>query len=225
MEIPYPIEAVIFDLDGTLVQTEPVHCQAWLQVLARRGCQYDEKWFEQWIGTADRFLAQSVIDEHKLTIPPRTLQKEKEVLFHQLVVRKNQTFPGIEAGLRRLHGRVPIAIATNSAERDTFFLFQTTPIQQYMEAVFTADDVRELKPAPEMYLMAANRLGARPEACLVMEDSPAGSLAARRAGMYVIGLTSSQPKAKMSSAHEWWSEPQQGMERIVSLVEQVKQRS
>ncbi|MEL6970706.1 MAG: HAD family phosphatase [Bacteroidota bacterium] len=224
MQIPHPIEAVIFDLDGTLVRTEPVHCEAWLQILARRGFQYDEEWFEQWIGTADRFLAQSVIDEHKLTIPPRTLQKEKEMLFHELVVNENQAFPGIEAGLQSLQAHLPLAIATNSAERDTFFVFQSTPIRTYMQAVFTADDVQELKPAPEMYLLAARHLGVRPEACLVMEDSPAGSLAARRAGMYVIGLTSSQPKSKMTTAHEWWDRPQAGMERIVNLVEQVKQR-
>ncbi len=225
MQIPHPIEAVIFDLDGTLVQTEAVHCSAWLQVLAQRGFHYDEKWFEQWIGTADRFLAQGVIDEHQLSIPPRTLQKEKEALFHQLVVKKNQAFSGIEAGLQRLHAHVPLAIATNSAERDTFFVFQSTPINKYMQAVLTADHVEKLKPAPEMYLLAAQRLGVRPEGCLVMEDSPAGSEAAQKAGMYMIGLTSSQPKEKMTAVHEWWDQPQDGMKRIINLVEQVNQHA
>lgn len=221
MQIPQLIKAIIFDLDGTLVQTEPVHCEAWLKILARRGFQYDEAWFSQWIGTADRFLAQSVIDEHQLPIPARVLQKEKEMLFHTLVIQKNQAFPGIEAGLKALHGQLPMAIATNSARRDTHFVFQSTPIQTYMEAVFTADDVLELKPAPEMYLLAASHLGVQPEHCLVMEDSPSGSQAARDAGMYVLGLTSSQPKAKMTAAHEWWDSPQEGVQRLIELTTQA----
>lgn len=225
MRLPHPIEAIIFDLDGTLVQTEPVHCSAWLQVLGRRGYMYDEAWFSQWIGTADRFLAQSVIEEHQLPIPARVLQKEKEVLFHQLVVRENQAFPGVEAALQQLYGMLPLAIATNSARRDTQFVFQSTPIARYMNAVLTADDVHELKPSPEMYLLAAGHLGVKPENCLVMEDSPAGSLAAQRAGMYVIGLTSSQPKEKMTAAHEWWDNPAAGMNRLLELVNEAKGKS
>ncbi len=223
MRLPHPIEAIIFDLDGTLVQTEPVHCEAWLQVLGRRGYSYDEEWFSQWIGTADRFLAQSVIEEHHLPIPARVLQKEKEVLFHKLVVQKNQAFPGIEEGLQELHGVLPLAIATNSARRDTHFVFQSTPIATYMKAILTADDVQELKPAPEMYLSAARQLGVKPECCLVMEDSPAGSLAARRAGMYVLGLTSSQPKNKMTTADEWWENPQAGIRRLLEIVKAPNQ--
>ena len=86
MSLPKKIAAVIFDLDGTLVNTEPVHCQAWLSTLAQRGYHYDETWFEQWIGTADRFLAQGVIDEHQLSIAPRILQREKEHLFHPFII-------------------------------------------------------------------------------------------------------------------------------------------
>lgn len=225
MRLPHPIEAIIFDLDGTLVQTEPIHCEAWLQVLSRRGYQYDEEWFSQWIGTADRFLANSVIEEHQLPIPARVLQKEKEVLLHKLVVQKNQAFPGIEEGLKELHGVLPLAIATNSARRDTQFLFQSTPIASYMDAILTADDVQELKPAAEMYLLAAQHLGVSPKNCLVMEDSPAGSLAARRAGMYVLGLTSSQPKDKMTTADEWWEDPQAGMKRLLSIVKAANQEA
>ena len=218
MQIPYPIKGVIFDMDGTLVQTEPVHCEAWLKVLSRRGFQYDEHWFEQWIGQSDRILAQAVLEEHQLSIPARVLQKEKEVLFHQLVVKANQAFPGIEAGLKILKERLPLAIATNSSQRDAQFVFQSTPIALYMQAVFTADDVEHLKPSPEMYLLAARELGVAPAACLVMEDSPSGAEAARQAGAYVIGLTSSRPKADMEAAHEWWDTPEQGMARILALT-------
>lgn len=218
MDIPHPIQGIIFDMDGTLVQTEPVHCEAWLTVLKNRGFHYEEEWFDQWIGTADRFLAQSVIDEHQLSIAPRVLQQEKEALFHQLVVQKNQAFPGIEAGLQQLHGKLPMAIATNSARLDSKFVFQSTPIDQYMDHVMTSDDVTELKPAPEMYLLAARHLGVAPQNCLVVEDSPSGAKAGRMAGAYVIGLLSSRPKEAMDAAHEWCNTPLEGMQRVLDLV-------
>jgi beta-phosphoglucomutase family hydrolase len=219
MKIPFPIAAVIFDMDGTLVNTENVHCEAWLEVLARRGYDYDEHWFEQWIGTADRFLAEHVIKEHQLDLNPRLLQQEKETLFYEKVVVQNQAFPGVEAALAILQQRLPIAIATNSSREDAEHVFRPTPIEQYLQTVVTASDVDQLKPAPDMYLLAAQRLGVKPEQCLVLEDSPAGAKAGTAAGMYVIGLTSSQPKGKMDAAQEWHDDPQAGMERILALTE------
>ncbi len=218
MKIPYPISAVIFDLDGTLVQTESVHCEAWLKVLAKRGFHYDEHWFEQWIGTADRFLAQGVIDEHQLSMDRRVLQLEKEALFYELVVKNNQAFPGIEAILEELSGRLPLAIATNSSRQDTEYVFRSTPINRFMKKVVTASDVKQLKPHPEMYLLAAEQLGVAPESCLVLEDSPAGSEAGTAAGMYVLALCSSQPKEKMTAAQEWLATPLEGMKRILELT-------
>lgn len=219
MKIPHPIEAVIFDLDGTLVNTESVHCQAWLDVLAARGFIYDEHWFEQWIGTQDRILAQGVIDEQGLVgIKPRDLQKEKEVLFHQMVVQQNQAFSGILEHLEQLHTLLPLAIATNSGRSDAQHVFKSTPLSQYMQVIVTADDVKELKPAPEMYLQAATKLGVNPAHCLVLEDSPAGSTGGYKAGMYVIGLTSSQPKERMINVHEWHPTPLAGIERILALA-------
>lgn len=222
MNIPSPISAVIFDLDGTLVQTENVHCQAWLEILAKRGYHYDEHWFEQWIGTADRFLAQGVIEEHQLSIAPRVLQKEKEALFYELVVKDNQAFPGITAMLETLQARLPLAIATNSSREDAKHVFRSTPLERFMQTVVTSTDVKKLKPHPEMYLLAAQRLGVAPQQCLVLEDSPAGSAAGTAAGMYVIGLTSSQPKEKMMAAQEWFATPQAGMQRILDLTNRPK---
>lgn len=219
MQIPLPIEAIIFDMDGTLVNTEPVHCSAWLEILSVRGYHYDEHWFEQWIGTSDRILAQGVIDEHGLNIKPRELQLEKEKLFHQRVVNEATLFPGVTEALATLMTRLPLAIATNSSRIDAEHVFIPTRLNSYVKEVVTATDVEHLKPAPDMYLLAAKRLGVSPEHCLVVEDSPAGSLAAQRAGMYVLGLTSSQPKQKMSAAHEWHGLPSMAMSRLLELTD------
>lgn len=211
MQRPSPPAALIFDMDGTLVNTEPVHCAAWLEVLAARGYHYDEAWFQQWIGTADRFLAAGVIEEHGLTIEPRVLQREKEVLFHARAREESQLFTGVVETLTYLQGKLPMAIATNSSREDAIHVFHKTQLDRYMDTTVTASDVAQLKPAPDMYLLAAERLEVRPEQCWVVEDSPAGATAARAAGMYVLGLTSSQPQEKMSAAHEWHAHPREAM--------------
>ncbi|MCB0639296.1 MAG: HAD family phosphatase [Lewinella sp.] len=219
MPLPQPPAAIIFDLDGTLVNTEPVHFRAWMEVLGKRGYHYDEHWFEQFIGKSDRKLAESVIAEHGLALAPRILQDEKQLIFHDWVVREAETFPGVAEALDRWHHHIPMAIATNSGRRDAECVFVPTQLDRYMGAVVTADDVQpNLKPAPDMYLLAAERLGVAPEHCIVIEDSPSGALAGQRAGMYVVGLTSSQPAEKMASAHELHPDTQTALARVNELL-------
>lgn len=212
------IKAIIFDLDGTLVNTEPLHCEAWLSVLEKRGYHYDQDWFRQWIGKADRFLAQGVIDEHDLDIVPRVLQKEKESLFHQLTEKETQTFPGLTELLNQLKGQLPMAIATNSSRRDAEKIFIPTQLNQWMDAVVTADDVEQLKPDPSMYLLAAQKIGATPESCLVIEDSASGAQAAKTAGMYVIGVTSSVSAAQLQMCDELFDYPTRAYKRVREMV-------
>jgi HAD superfamily hydrolase (TIGR01509 family) len=204
---PPQIKAVIFDLDGTLVNTEPLHSKAWISVLGKRGFTYDKLWFHQWIGKADRFLAQGVIEEHQLDIAPRVLQQEKETLFHQLAERDTQTFPGLTDLLTTFKGQVPMAIATNSSRKDAEKIFIPTKLNNWIETVVTADDVKHLKPDPAMYLLAAKKIKVTPQHCLVIEDSPAGAQGAVTAGMYVLGLTSSLPADRMHMCHELLDQP------------------
>ncbi|MGB3548285.1 MAG: HAD family phosphatase [Saprospiraceae bacterium] len=181
--------ALLSDLDGTLVDTEPQHADAWLAVLADLGLNYDHQWFEQWIGTSDRFLAASVIEEHDLDFSVRDLQTRKQVLYHQAAARSATVFPGVEPIFRAIAGRVPTAIATNSGRGDADAVFRATQLDLIAHATITADDVEHLKPAPDIYLAAAAALGVDPAACVAIEDSEAGSLAARAAGAYVLGLS------------------------------------
>jgi len=212
------IAAIIFDMDGTLVNTEPLHCHAWLKVLSDRGYHYNEEWFAQWIGTADRFLAQGVVQEQGLSLEPRVLQREKEALFHQLAEREAQTFPGLTELLTALKGRLPMAIATNSSRRDAERVFIPTQLDEWMEAVITSDDVPRLKPDPAMYLLAAQKIDTAPEQCLVIEDSEAGARGAVAAGMYVLGLTSSIPASRMQMCAELYPHPTEAYQRVLEIV-------
>ncbi|HKK75399.1 MAG TPA: HAD family phosphatase [Saprospiraceae bacterium] len=217
MQIP-KIEAIIFDMDGTLVNTEPLHCKAWLNVLGKRGFHYDDEWFSQWIGKADRFLAQGVVEEHGLKLSAQVLQKEKENLFHALAEKETQTFPGLTELLSLLKGKLPMAIATNSSRKDAEKVFIPTQLDQWMDAVVTSDDVEQLKPAPDMYLLAAKKLGVQPEYCLVIEDSAAGARGAVAAGMYVLGVTSSIPADRMQMCAELFPHPTEAYKKVRAIV-------
>lgn len=213
--------AIILDLDGTLVDSEPIHCRAWLDVLARYDLQFDEQWFEQWIGTSDRYLAEHVIEQEQLSVAVRELQLEKQSGYHQLILSEGQLFPEVADTLAELQERYPIAIATNSSRTDADHAFRATQVNQYARTIVTADDVKHLKPAPDIYLLAAKRLGVSPSECVVIEDSPAGSEAAHRAGMYVLGLTSSQPAEKMTYADELFAHTGLALARLRELLAPV----
>lgn len=212
-------QGIVFDLDGTLVDSEIVHADAWLGVLARHGLVFDYHWFDRWVGLSDRHLAESVASDYALAVTTEVLRKEKQQLFHTLVARQLKAFSGVEeelAGLSR--SGIPMALATNSPLADVEQVFRATRLGQWLQQVVTADDVRQLKPAPDMYLLAVERLGLLPAHCIAMEDSPAGVAAARKAGLYVLGLTTSQPAGVLAEAHEIFPRPYEALQRIKSLL-------
>jgi HAD superfamily hydrolase (TIGR01509 family) len=212
--------ALVSDLDGTLMDSEPVHCAAWLSVLAEHGLQFDTAWFEQWIGTSDRYLAKHIVERHTLSgVTVRDLQLAKQQRYHRQIASEGQTFEGIPEVIARIAGRFPMAIATNSSRSDADHAFQATRIDRFARAVITADDVAQLKPAPDIYLRAAELLEIDPRHCIAVEDSPAGSQAAKSAGMYVLGLVHTQPREKMMAADELFTYPVDAFRRVEALLQ------
>ena len=182
-------KALLCDLDGTLADTEPQHCSAWLQYLKETfDLDYDEHWFEQWVGTSDRVLAASVIEEHGLEVSIQEMSLGKQDLFHAEVVRSGTSFPGVPEQLAIISKSYPLAIATNSGRADTDVVVPALAFDRYTDTVVTATDVEHLKPAPDIYELAAERLGFSAHECIAIEDSVAGGTAAKAAGCYLIGL-------------------------------------
>jgi len=181
--------ALLCDLDGTLADTEPQHCAAWLEMLRDEyQLDYDEHWFEQWIGTSDRVVADWLIGEHGLSVSQQEMIDGKQDRFHELVRSSGKGFPGVDTELAEIQKLYPLAIATNSGRGDTDVVVPALGLDRFTDVVVTATDVQHLKPAPDIYLLAAERLGVHAGACIAIEDSKPGGEAAKAAGCYLIGL-------------------------------------
>lgn len=188
---PNGFEAVIFDCDGTLVDSMPAHFDAWCDALALHGAGgvFKEDVFFAMGGRPTMDIVVELNDEYNLKLDPSAVAFAKREAFLkrlQLVTLIDEVAEFAE-GLR---GKIPMAIATGGTRMVVEKTLKAVGISDWFDEVVTADDVADGKPAPDIFLRAAKLLGVAPERCLVLEDAPAGILAAQRAGMQVIAIPS-----------------------------------
>lgn len=211
------IKGIIFDLDGTLADTEPLHMRAWLDVLADQGLDFDEHWFEQWIGFSDRHLADSVVQEYQLPVAASELQQIKSRTFQEVAARSARPYPRVEDGLERLKARFKLGLATNSSREDATAVFTSTKLNQHFQAVVTSSDVQRMKPAPDCYLLAASRIGLNPAEGVAVEDSVAGVRSAKSAGLYTLAVTNSHDAGALGDADRIFSDTLEAMDWVFGL--------
>ncbi|HPG05623.1 MAG TPA: HAD family phosphatase [Saprospiraceae bacterium] len=193
-------QGIVFDLDGTLVDTEPLHRDAWLDTLSTYHLNYDEAWFSQWIGQSDRTLASWVVANALHQMDEETLLESKRKKYYRLASEYTPLFRGVGEALPILASKYALAIATNSSNEDAEAVFLSTRIEPYFKAIVTSNKVAHMKPAPDPYLQAASLLQIDPKKLIAVEDSPAGITAARQAGLYTLGVTNSHPEDKLKEA-------------------------
>lgn len=190
MPLNPPLSAVIFDLDGVLLDTEPLYTQGIQEVVGAFGKVYDWSIKRDMMGRSDLEGARLLLSRLALPLSEVEYLSRREPILERLF-RNAPAMPGaaeLVAALTRLS--VPMAVATSSRARLYQLKIQRHQWFESFDTVVCGDDpeVTALKPDPQIFLVAAARLGIVPERCVVIEDSPAGVLAARRAGMQVIAL-------------------------------------
>ena len=111
-------EAIIFDMDGVLADTEPLHCRAWVVILREFGIELDERWFDRFIGIPNIDGAYEIVEQFELDIGPRELVDRRQHIYETLVEQELEPFPGLRDTLTDLSG-IPMAVATSSSRRAT----------------------------------------------------------------------------------------------------------
>jgi HAD superfamily hydrolase (TIGR01509 family) len=184
------IRAVVFDMDGVISDTERLHVESEAVLLSRYGLEADAVLGDgRYVGVPDRQFFSEVFATHGVTADVDAAIAEKWALMARCPDAAIVPIPGaleLIAALRRRG--VSLALASSSPRRFIERVLRCLGLAQAFDVVVSADDVTRGKPAPDIFLAVAERLGVPPSACVVIEDSGNGMLAARRAGMTVVGL-------------------------------------
>jgi len=181
---------VLWDLDGTMIDSMGYHWQAWRDIMAPRGIDLSFEQFGQASGLRTSDLIGLFLGPDIPFAEGRQIVEAKEHRYQETVRARGMTLlPGIEHWLISLKAAGwRQAIASGAPRANIEVVADVLDLAQYLEAIVSADDVQRGKPDPQIFLLAAQRLGVPPGRCIVTEDAPAGIEAARRAGMKSIGV-------------------------------------
>ena len=222
---PARLLALIFDLDGVIIDTEPLHLRAKQLAFERHGVHVPPGFFDEFTGRSDRDVAEQAVRRHgdgsaaaernSAEHVSAERSSAEHVLVEQVVAAKHAIFaelrgeiepvPGALGFLRRARQRFTKLALTTSATRDNqTFAFARFDLAPFFDVVVTAEDIQRTKPDPEPYRVTVERLGLAAAECLVIEDSLNGILSAKAAGCAVAGITTSFGASELARAAPEW---------------------
>jgi HAD superfamily hydrolase (TIGR01509 family) len=177
-----PYQALIFDCDGTLTDSMPLHYMAWSHTMSEYGIAFQEDRFYALGGMPSRQIVQLLAAEHGVSIDDHQAAIDKEAMFMSLMHQLMPIREVLEV-VEHFRGKLPMAVASGGYRDIILKQLQQIGCRDHFLAVVTAEDTARHKPEPDVFLLAAKRLGVDPSACLVYEDSGLGIQAAQAAGM------------------------------------------
>lgn len=192
---------VIFDMDGVLVDSGPAHQESWRVLAKRRGKQVSAETFARTFGMPSRDIIRILWGAQLGDDEIRALDDEKEAAYREMITGNVPLMPGCREALAALRDAgLRLAVATSGPPANLALVLREGGLASFFQATVHGFDIQHGKPAPDCFLLAAERLGVCPSACVVVEDAPVGVEAAIAAGMPVIGLTGTHPAAALSQA-------------------------
>jgi HAD superfamily hydrolase (TIGR01509 family) len=179
--------AYLFDCDGTIVDSMPLHYMAWKGALGEWDCEFDEKLFYAWGGMPIVEIVATLNKQRGLRMPAETVAHRKESLYFELLPQL-QAVPEVLEVIEARHGQIPFAVVSGSALDSVTASLSQLHLLDRFDTLVCAGDYKKSKPDPEAFLLAASRLKVAPESCLVFEDTDMGIQAATSAGMASVKI-------------------------------------
>jgi HAD superfamily hydrolase (TIGR01509 family) len=190
LEIPEgAFRAYLFDCDGTIADSMPLHYIAWKQALGEWGCNFDETLFYAWGGKPVHEIISTLNRMHGLHMPVAQVAERKENLYYDQLPNL-KAVPEVLEQIEAHHGLIPMAVVSGSSQESVVKSLTTLGLLDRFDTLVGAEDYEHSKPAPDAFLVAAARLGMAPQDCLVFEDTALGIQAATAAGMASVRVPS-----------------------------------
>ncbi len=181
------LKGIVFDCDGTLADTMPLHWRAWQAVAKRHNFHFPEDRFYSLGGVPSRDILKMLGEEQGLKLDPLAVAHEKESEYLPLIAQVEPI--NLVVGVAREHfGKIPLAVASGGTRAIIERVLRHLGIRELFTAVITSEDVVNQKPAPDIFLEAAHRMGAPPQFCRGYEDTDLGMQAIRAAGMEAVDV-------------------------------------
>ena len=177
-----PFKAYLFDCDGTIADSMPLHYVAWNRILSEYNCEFPEDKFYAWGGMPIKDILETLNKEQGLDMPVADIMHRKEAIYFELI-HELEAVPEVLEHILETHGKIPFAVVSGSARDSVTASLKALGILDRFDTLVCAGDYTKGKPDPEPFLMAAERLGVAPADCLVFEDTDMGIQSATAAGM------------------------------------------
>jgi beta-phosphoglucomutase family hydrolase len=181
------IKGLIFDCDGTLADTMPLHWRAWQMITRRHGLEFPEDRFYSLGGVPSRDILKMLAEEQERSLDHIAVAHEKEEAYLPLMAGIEPIHVVVEVA-RSHFGKIPMAVASGGTQAIIAQVLEQLKIRHFFQAVVTSEMVRKQKPAPDIFLEAARRIGVEPKFCRAYEDTELGLQAIRAAGMEAVDV-------------------------------------
>jgi HAD superfamily hydrolase (TIGR01509 family) len=182
-----PFKAYLFDCDGTVVDSMPLHYLAWKEALSEWNCEFPEELFYAWGGMPVSEIIATLNTQQGLTMPVEEVQRRKEELYFEILPQL-KAVPEVLEVIKAGYGQIHFAVVSGSTRDSVTRSLETVGLIDKFETLVCAGDYTKSKPDPEPFLIAAERLGVAPKDCLVFEDTEMGIQAATAAGMASVKI-------------------------------------
>jgi beta-phosphoglucomutase len=192
---------IIFDMDGVLVDSGPAHIASWRVLASKHGVRMSDAEFAACFGQTSRDIIRKLWGDHVSDDDVRRFDDEKEAAYRELIAGNVPLAPGVREMLAALRDAgCALAVATSGPRENVELVLREAELAPFFAAVVTGFDVKNGKPAPDCFLLAAERADLSPRECVVVEDAPVGIQAALAANMQPIGFVGTHPAERLTKA-------------------------